>query len=176
MLSSLVQFAGVWWWWWCNPMYIYKERDFGLTPFVSSGGGGVTMKPSTRRRGLNPKQWAGLRPAVEARPPGPGRGRPGQSRPSFVKERMPCSRPGCDGVAEIRAKRSTPWPTCSPACRSAVWRDLQAERAARPTAVVEVTVVEHLLPKVDVEQGPPALPTLPAGAEADVPALTDKER
>ena len=78
----------------------------------------------TRRR-LNPKLWAGLNGAATPKAPGPGRGRPGQRRPSIVHETAPCSRPGCDGVVEIRAKRSTPWPTCSPACRVAVWRDLR---------------------------------------------------
>ena len=97
----------------------------------------------------------------------------------MVHETAPCSRPGCDGVVEIRAKRSTPWPTCSPACRVAVWRDLRGGQPPRPTEEGEDTVVEHLLPGVDVaaagdeEQEDLLLVVKEDGAE--VPDLSSEE-
>ena len=132
----------------------------------------------TRRR-LNPKLWAGLNGAATPKAPGAGRGRPGQRRPSIIHETAPCSRPGCDGVVEIRAKRSTPWPTCSPACRLVVWRDLRGGQSPRPTEEGEDTVVEQLLPGVDVaaagdeEQEDLLLVVKEDGAE--VPDLSSEE-
>ena len=65
-------------------------------------------------------------------------------------------------------------PTCSPACRVAVWRDLRGGQSPRRPRRRGDTVVEHLLPGVDVAAAGDLLLVVKEDG-AEVPDLSSEE-